>query len=217
MKNTNWSFSLNLSASSDPAAPWPLIIEHCKKMCSRASNNNRFYISSICDGRIWNTVKLGYQGKAKFRDLGSKKYAIKLSTSFFWAFLCLGTLLTTGEMTKVHKMQSLLLMNLHTKIISQFSCSVVSDSATPWTTARQASLSITNSWSPPKSISIVSVMPSSHLILCHPLLLPPSIFPRIRVFSMSQLFASRGQSIGVSASTSVPKMNTQDWSLGDLL
>ena len=55
--------------------------------------------------------------------------------------------------------------------------------ATPWTTACQASLSITNSRSPPKPISIVSVMPSSHLILCHPLLLLPSIFPSIRVFS----------------------------------
>ena len=54
---------------------------------------------------------------------------------------------------------------------------------TPWTAARQASLSITNSWSPPKPMSIESVMPSSHLILCHPLLLLPSIFPRIRVFS----------------------------------
>ena len=55
--------------------------------------------------------------------------------------------------------------------------------ATPWTTARQASLSITNSWSPPKPMSIESVMPSNHLILCHPLLLLPSIFPSIRVFS----------------------------------
>ena len=54
---------------------------------------------------------------------------------------------------------------------------------TPWTAARQASLSITNSWSPPKPMSIVSVMPSNHLILCHPLLLLPSIFPSIRVFS----------------------------------
>ena len=49
-------------------------------------------------------------------------------------------------------------------------------------TARQASLSITNSWSPPKPMSIESVMPSNHLILCRPLLLP-SIFPTIRVFS----------------------------------
>ena len=55
--------------------------------------------------------------------------------------------------------------------------------ATPWTAARQASLSITNSWSLPKFMSIESVMPSNHLILCHPLLLLPSIFPRIRVFS----------------------------------
>ena len=54
---------------------------------------------------------------------------------------------------------------------------------TPWTAARQASLSITNSQSPPKLMSIESVMPSSHLILCRPLLLLPSIFPSIRVFS----------------------------------
>ena len=53
----------------------------------------------------------------------------------------------------------------------------------PWTVALQASLSITNSWSPPKLMSIDSVMPSNHLILCHPLLLLPSIFPSIRVFS----------------------------------
>ena len=54
---------------------------------------------------------------------------------------------------------------------------------TPWTAAHQASLSITNSQSPPKPMSIESVMPSRHLILCHPFLLLPSIFPSIRVFS----------------------------------
>ena len=64
----------------------------------------------------------------------------------------------------------------------QFSHSVLSDSATPWTAAPQASLSITNCWSLPKLISIESVMPSNHLILFYPLLLP-SIFPSIRVFS----------------------------------
>ena len=69
-----------------------------------------------------------------------------------------------------------------------YTCSVQSLSrvqlfATPWTTARQASLSITNSWSPPKPVSIELVMPSNHLILCCLLLLPPSIFPSIRVFS----------------------------------
>ena len=55
--------------------------------------------------------------------------------------------------------------------------------ATPWTAAHQASLSITNTWSLPKLMSVESVMPSNHLILCHPLLLVPSIFPSIRVFS----------------------------------
>ena len=65
----------------------------------------------------------------------------------------------------------------------QFSRSVVSDFATPWTAARQAFLSITNSQSLLKLMSIQLLMPSNHLILCHPLLLLPSIFPSIRVFS----------------------------------
>ena len=68
-------------------------------------------------------------------------------------------------------------MNLYTSVqISPTLCD-------PWTVAGQASLSITNSRSLPKLMSIESVMPSSHLILCCPLLLPPSIFPSIRVFS----------------------------------
>ena len=54
---------------------------------------------------------------------------------------------------------------------------------TPWTAACKASLSITNSWRPPKLMSFESVMPSNHLILCHHLLFPPSIFPSIRIFS----------------------------------
>ena len=59
----------------------------------------------------------------------------------------------------------------------------MSDSAIPWAAARQASLSITNSWSFLKLMSIKLVMPYNHLILCCPLLLLPSIFPSIRVFS----------------------------------
>ena len=62
---------------------------------------------------------------------------------------------------------------------------------TPWTAALQASLSITNSWSLPKPISIESVMPSNHLILCRPLLLLPSIFPSIRVFSSESALCIR--------------------------
>ena len=83
--------------------------------------------------------------------------------------------------------------------------------ATPCTTAHQASLSITNSQSLLKLMFIQSVMPSNHLILCCPLLLLPSIFPRIRVFSNEKFsFASGGQSIGVSASASVLPVNIQD-------
>ena len=81
---------------------------------------------------------------------------------------------------------------------------------TPWTTARQASLSITNSQTLLKLMSIESVMPSNHLILCRPLLLLPSIFPSIRVFSNQSALRIRWPSIGVSASTSVLPMNIQD-------
>ena len=81
--------------------------------------------------------------------------------------------------------------------------------ATPWIAARQASLSITNSQSSPRLASIKSVMPSSHLILCLPLLLCPQSLPALKSFPMSQFFAWGGQSTGVSAST--PK-KSQGWS-----
>ena len=80
---------------------------------------------------------------------------------------------------------------------------------TPRTAAHQASLSITISWSLLKLMSIESVMPSSHRILCCPLLLLPSVFPASGSFLMSQLFTSGGQSIGASAS--VLSMNIQVW------
>ena len=80
---------------------------------------------------------------------------------------------------------------------------------TPWTAAHQASLSITNSQSLLELMSIESVMSSYHLILCHPLLLLPSVFPAPGSILMSQFFASGGQSIGALAS--VLPMNIQDW------
>ena len=102
-----------------------------------------------------------------------------------------------------------------TSRISRISGSVVCcpvAQLTSWTVACQTSLSFTNSWSLLKLMSIVLVMPSNNLILCHPLILLPSIFSSIRVFQISQLFASGGQSIGVSASISILPMNIQDWS-----
>ena len=80
---------------------------------------------------------------------------------------------------------------LHWVCASVQSLSHVRLSATPWTAARQASLSITNCQSLPKPMSIESVMPSNHLILRHPLLLLPSIFPSIRVFSNEPAFHIR--------------------------
>ena len=81
---------------------------------------------------------------------------------------------------------------------------------TPWTTAHQASLSITNSQTLLKPMSVESVMPSNHLLLCHPLHLLPSIFPSIRVFSSESVLHIRWPSFGVSASASVLPMNIQD-------
>ena len=75
--------------------------------------------------------------------------------------------------------------------VHQFSHSVVSDSATPWTAARQASLSITYSQSLLKLMPIELVMPSNHHILCQPLLFSPSIFPSIRVFSNESVLRTR--------------------------
>ena len=84
--------------------------------------------------------------------------------------------------------------------------------ATPWTAARQASLSLTISQSLPKFMFIAWVMQSSHLILWHPLILLLLIFPSIRDFSMSRLLASDDQNTGASASASVLPVNIQGWS-----
>ena len=83
--------------------------------------------------------------------------------------------------------------------------------ATPWTIALQASLSFTVPQSLLKLMSIESMMPSNHLILCCPLLLLPSIFPSIRVFSSESALRIRWPSIWVSASVSVLPVNLQGW------
>ena len=82
---------------------------------------------------------------------------------------------------------------------------------TPWTSAHQASLSITNSWSSLKLMPTESVMPSNHLILFCPFSSCLQPFPASGSFQMSQLFALGGQSIGVSTSISVLPMTIQDW------
>ena len=83
--------------------------------------------------------------------------------------------------------------------------------AIPWTAAHQASLSITNSQSLPKLVSVESVMPFNHFILCRPLLLPPSIFPSIRVCSNESVLHIRWPKYWNFSFISVLSMNIQDW------
>ena len=104
-----------------------------------------------------------------------------------------------------------MILYIYIYISSLQSLSCVRLFATP-RPARQASLSITNSRSSLRLTSIESVMPSSHLILCRPLLLLPPIIPASESFPMSQLFAWGGQSTGVSASASFPPKKSQGWS-----
>ena len=102
----------------------------------------------------------------------------------FFYFSLLPFVLSVSFLKRIHLTQD---MNTYSYVSSQFSSvqslSCVQLFVTPWTTAHQASLPITNSRSPPKPMSIKSVTPSNHLILCRPLLLLPSIFPSIRVLS----------------------------------
>ena len=84
-----------------------------------------------------------------------------------------------------------MMMPISSELFSLVQCSVVSNTATPWTASCQGSLSFTNSRSLLKLMSIQSVMPSNHLILCHPVLLLPSIFPSIRVFSNESILHIR--------------------------
>ena len=76
---------------------------------------------------------------------------------------------------------------MHTLLVL-FSCQVMSDSATPWSAALQAFLPLTISWSLSKAMSLELVMPSKHLILCHPFLLLPSIFPSISAHTIQFLY-----------------------------
>ena len=111
------------------------------------------------------------------RSPGKSFVAFKFFFSIFWilvSFLTIGCIVHTD---------AFITFLLFCQFSSVYSLSRVWVFATPWTAARQASLSITNSWSLLKLMSIELVMPSNHLILCRGLLLLPSIFPSIRVFS----------------------------------
>ena len=122
--------------------------------------------------------------------------------------MALSTVIVQPAITTIHRQNCFIISKWNSTSV-QFSRSVKSNSSQPHPSisACQASLSITNCWSLPKTMSIESVIPSNHLILYHPLLCPQS-FPASGSFQMSHLFPSSGQSIWVSVSTSVLPMNT---------
>ena len=124
--------------------------------------------------------------------LGNKKISLNFS-----AYLSVNTIINVLLCHQFSSVQSLSRVRLF---------------ATLWIAARQASLSITNSRSLLKLTSIESVMPSSHLILCHPLLSCSQSLPASESFPMRQLFAWGGQSTGVSALASFLPKKSQDWS-----
>ena len=115
-----------------------------------------------------------------------------------------------GSASPISSREAIALLGLHSSRVL-FSHSVVSNSVPPWTAACQASLSFTISWSLLNLMFIESVMPSTHLILSS--LSPALNLSQHQGLSMSQLFASRGQSIGASASASVLSVNIQGKSL----
>ena len=135
----------------------------------------RHHFSTVVNKEIWSSWSI------------SKPRATSELRSWGWNFI-LGFLLEDSKSSKlVYQIPG----NMIPLSSIQFSHSVMSNSATPRTAARQASPSITNSGSLLKLMSIESVMPSNHLILCRPLLLPPSVFPSIRVFSNESVFRIR--------------------------
>ena len=117
------------------------------------------------------------------------------------------------EMSTGRQVDKEVVVHVHNGVFSSVQFSSVAQSsptATPWIAAGQASLSITNSQSSLKLTSIKSVIPSSHFILCRPLLLLPQSLPALESFPMSQLFTWGDQSTGVSALASFRPKNTQD-------
>ena len=119
-------------------------------------------------------------------------------------------IILTIEPAKVYLFQSIHYIRAYNQFSSVHLFSCVLLFATPWTAACQGSLSVTNSQSLPKLMYIELVMPFNHLILFCLLLLLPSIFPSIRVFSNESVLHIRQPSIGTSASASVLPVNTQD-------
>ena len=174
-------------------------------MCKEGRNQGRPEVSLV-DQLIQIQIS-GYMVDIQISVYVSNELLIHpwpLSFLFFLKLLCVGILRV--DFCKISSPVSL----SHFKFCVEGLSSVTQLCPTLWTSARQAFLSITNSQSLHKLMFIESVMPSNHLILCCPLLLPPSIFPSIRVFSNELVLCIRYRSIGVSTSASVLPLTIQD-------
>ena len=165
-----------------------------KRMKPQVPKLEEIFSNDICDKRIYTDTILNQQEK-KFNWILSK---ILRKIFHQWRLSKDSGKLASEKMlnTICHSVQLLSRVQLFT---------------TPWIAVCQASLSIANSWSLLKLMSIELVMPSNHLTLCCPPLLPPSIFPSIRVFSNELVLCIRWPNYWSLASTSVLLMNIQDW------
>ena len=161
--------------------------------------------------------------RKKFSDIEERTLGIGMFMSWSWhcpgkvaSILCSLFLNLLNEAIRLHlhfsRSSKNCLCNSASGVSSVQSFSRVRLLATPWTATRQASLSIANSRSLLKLMSIQSVMPSNHLILCCPLLVLPSIFPSIRVFSNESVLCIRWPKYWSFSFRSVLPMNIQDWS-----
>ena len=159
-------------------------------------------------------ARFTYSQAVSPQALVSPRPLTRVQPQFLAMWRCPGGILTQGNLLPPPCREKRVMYSIicHCQFSSVQSLSRVWLFVTPWTSARQASLSITNFWSSLRLTSIESVMASSHLILCRPLLLLPPIPPSIESFPMSQLFAWGGQSIIVSPLASFLPKNTQGWS-----
>ena len=178
----------------------------CHRHCHH-HHHHRCYLQGLIYQYLGGSKREGYYHAERNREEGTRYRLKDEFNSTSWGFLKLSTVDIQDHIILYSRWLPYTFWTLSMAytdetnrnppaVINKNVCSVQSLSrvrlfATPWITACQASLSITNSRSLPKLMSIKSVMPSSHLILCHPLLLLPSIPPRIRVFSNKSTLCMR--------------------------
>ena len=176
--------------ASSPITSWKIKGEKVEVVTNFIFLGSRITVDSDCSHEIKRCLLIG---RKTMRNLDSKFKSLDI---------------TLPIQVPIVKARIFQISCVDVRSVQSFSC--VQLFATPWTAACQASLSITNSWSLLKLMSVDSVMPSSHLMLCRPLLLLPSIFPSIRVFSNESVLHIRWPKYWSFNLASVLPMHIQD-------